>query len=199
MSVEGPSLEGPGPGGADEGTLSTTSGGHSRSSERPVDDAQGRGGRSSGRKSERSTRSTGSAPFVSYVAVGVDEGGDPDGLVHEERMALEEAAIDFILSREGGWNRTRKNNEGFDLVEVAGGREYAWCEVKAMSVNLDDRPVTMSHAQFKFAQERGAAYWLYIVERAGTEDARIVRIQDPAGKAKTFTFDKGWLDVAETD
>jgi len=25
---------------------------------------------------------------------------------------------------------------------------------------------------------------------------RIVPIQDPAGKARTFTFDHGWLDVA---
>ena len=57
----------------------------------------------------------------------------------------------------------------------------------------------MSHTQFKFAQEHGDAYWLYVVERAGTDDARIVRIQDPAGKAKTFTFDKGWLAVAEVD
>ena len=137
--------------------------------------------------------------FVSYVAVGVNDEGDSDGLVHEERMALEEDAIKRILAIEQRWMRTPTNNEGFDLVEVADGRECAWCEVKAMKGNLDDRAVTMSHAQFKCAQERGDAYWLYIVERAGSDAARIVRIQDPAGKAKTFTFDKGWLQVAEVD
>jgi hypothetical protein len=43
----------------------------------------------------------------------------------------------------------------------------------------------------------GAAYRLYVVEHAGQHDGRIVRIQDPAGKARTFTFDHGWLSVAD--
>ena len=114
-------------------------------------------------------------------------------------MALEEAAIELIVNREPVWECTPQNNEGFDLVQVADGQESAWCEVKAMTGSLHDRPVTMSHAQFKCAQEHDGAYWLYVVEQAGSDDARIVRIQDPAGKAKTFTFDKGWLDVAEVD
>ena len=37
----------------------------------------------------------------------------------------------------------------------------------------------------------------YVVERAGEMNARIVRIQDPAGKARYFTFDHGWLSVAK--
>ena len=45
----------------------------------------------------------------------------------------------------------------------------------------------------------GDAYWLYVVERAGMDSARIVRIQDPAGNVRTFTFDHGWLDIAELD
>jgi hypothetical protein len=28
---------------------------------------------------------------------------------------------------------------------------------------------------------------------------RIIRNQDPAGKARTFTFDHGWISVAETE
>ena len=145
------------------------------------------------------TPSAGSGRFVSYVAVGANDDSDSDGPGHEERMALEESAIKRILAIEQRWKRTPTNNEGFDLVQIADGRECAWCEVKAMGGNLDDRPVTMSHAQFKYAQEHGDAYWLYIVEQAGSDAARIVRIQDPAGKAKSFTFDKGWLDVAEVD
>lgn len=137
--------------------------------------------------------------FHSYVAVGPDDDDGVARLDREQRMALEEAAIELILSREPNWERTPPNNEGFDLVQVADGRECAWCEVKAMKGSLLDRPVGMSRAQFKYAQERGSAYWLYIVELAGGEDARIVRIQSPAGRAKTFTFDRGWLDVAEID
>lgn len=30
-------------------------------------------------------------------------------------------------------------------------------------------------------------------------NSRILRIQDPAGKAQTFTFDRGWIEVAGVD
>ena len=72
-----------------------------------------------------------------------------------------------------------------------------WVEVKAMTGTLQDRPVGLSSRQFECAQEHGEAYWLYVVECAGSPEARIVRIQDPAGKARTFTFDHGCLAVAE--
>jgi hypothetical protein len=68
-----------------------------------------------------------------------------------------------------------------------------------MTETLEVRPVGLSREQFEWAREHGDAYWLYAVERAGTDQARIVRIQDPAGKARTFTFDRGWLDIAEVD
>ena len=54
----------------------------------------------------------------------------------------------------------------------------------------------LSRVQFEWAREHGDAYWLYVVERAGTDEAQAVRIQDPAGKAMTFTFDYGWRAVA---
>ncbi len=134
--------------------------------------------------------------FHSYVAVGHEEqnDGDPDD------MALEEAAIKSIRRAEPDWKTTPPYNEGFDLFQIDGdGQRCKWCEVKAMTGSLHGRPATMSHAQFKFAQTHGNAYWLYVVEHAGTDKARVVKIQDPAGKAKTFTFDKDWLDVAEVD
>jgi hypothetical protein len=65
-----------------------------------------------------------------------------------------------------------------------------------MTGGLTDRPVGLSRAQFKCAQEYGEAYWPYVVEHAGTESARLVRIQNPAGKARTFSFDQGWLAIA---
>ena len=157
---------------------------------------RGGGGHQGGGESSVGTRSV---AFRSYVAVDHENDSNSDGLAHEDRMALEEAAIRLILSQEQTWRRTPRGNEGFDLVQVADGQECKWCEVKAMAGSLSERPATMSHAQFECAQEHGEAYWLYVVERAGSDEARIVRIQDPAGKAKTFTFDRGWLDVAEVD
>ena len=136
--------------------------------------------------------------FVSYVGV-VREGaeGDSDGLEHARRMELETEAIKLILSQEPDWQRTPPNNAGFDLYRGSRmGLATEWCEVKAMTGTLQDRPVGLSRTQFEFAQECGDAYWLYVVERAGTDEANIVRIQDPAGKAMTFTFDHGWRAVA---
>lgn len=135
-----------------------------------------------------------------------DDGTDPDNLHAErmeekERMELEKKAIDFILKKDSiKWERTPKNNPGYDLFEIGhDGAQVRWCEVKAMTRSLEDHPVGMSRAQFDCARNHRKNYWLYVVERAGTDDARIVRIQDPAGKARTFAFDRGWLDVSEVD
>lgn len=139
--------------------------------------------------------------FISYVAVHHDDDeSDPDGLEQAARMALEEKAVNFILNRYPIWKRAPTHNPGFDLFESGlDGNPVRWCEVKAMTGSLNDRPVGLSRPQFECARKRGVNYWLYIVERTGDENARIVRIQDPVGKARTFTFDSGWLDIAEVD
>ena len=150
---------------------------------------------------------TGDAPphrgreFVSYVAVSPDdeEGSEPDSLTHQERMSLEDKAIELIIKQEPELKRMPTNNPGFDLTESSlDGQPVKWVEVKAMRGTLHDRSVGLSRTQFECAQEHEGAYWLYIVESAGApEQARVVRIQDPAGKAQTFTFDHGWVAVAE--
>ena len=70
---------------------------------------------------------------------------------------------------------------------------------RAMTGSLTDRPAGLSRTQLDCARAHGDAYWLYVVERAGMDSARIVRIQDRAGNARTFTFDHGWLNIAELD
>lgn len=116
-------------------------------------------------------------------------------------MALEEQAINLIVKREPHLLRMPVNNPGFDLVENdSDDQPVRWVEVKAMTGTLKSRPVGLSRTQFETAQEHGDRYWLYVVERAGSrEGARIVQIQDPVGKARTFTFDHGWLSVAKVD
>ena len=178
--------------------------------ERP---GSGSGGKNSGKgarqpespgpRSDQQPREGGARPrvFISYVGAHPDEGEpDPDGLDHAVRMELEEQAIAFILSQEPNWQRTPSNNHGYDLFQAEeDGNPILWCEVKAMKRSLHDRPVGLSHTQFGWAQKYGEAYWLYIVEHAGSNTARLIRIQDPAGRARTFTFDHGWLDIADAD
>lgn len=142
----------------------------------------------------------GARKFVSYVAVDVhEEETDPDGLEHQERLELEEKAIALVLSREPQLKRTPTNNPGFDLIQPGpDANPTRWVEVKAMKGTFQDRPVGLSKRQFECAQEHGESYWLYVVESAGSpEHSRVIRVQDPAGKARTFTFDHGWLAVSE--
>lgn len=145
--------------------------------------------------------------FVSYVAVDpddavttVDEIGEPD---RAARLRVEAKAIETILQVEPAWHRTPPGNPGFDLFQTTDGgptsEQIRWCEVKALSGSFDERGVGLSRAQFEFARRHGDACWLYVVERVGEDDARVLRIQDPAGKARTFTFDRGWRQVAETE
>ncbi len=147
---------------------------------------------------KRGSGSAGGRPFISYVgAHPAEEEPDFDGLDQAARMALERKAIDLILAHEPRWQRTNTHNPGFDLFQTGeDGKPKKWCEVKAMTGNLYDRPVGVSCTQFERAQEHGEAYWLYVVEHAGADSAHIVRIQDSAGKARTFTFDHGWRSIA---
>lgn len=187
-----------------EGASGTGDSRATAASEQPGGNENGRGGNPAGGASSHSRKRTpgrrGERKFISYVAASPDEEvPDPDGLDQAERMALEAKAVEFILSHEPEWQREPPGNTGFDLSVVdEEGWTTRWCEVKAMTGSLEDRPVGLKRAQFECARQHGDAYWLYVVEHAGGNSPRIVRIQDPAGKARTFTFDRGWLNVAET-
>ncbi len=163
------------------------------------------GGNGSGKRGNRGKRTPGHAsgrPFISYVgAHPYDDDFDTDGLDQMERMQIERKAIDLIIRLEPALCRTPTGNQGFDLFEAdSDGREIRWIEVKSMTGTLEDRPVGLSRAQFDFAFEKGNAYWLYVVEQASDlEQARVLKIQNPVGQAKTFTFDRGWAEVARTE
>ena len=168
--------------------MDVTGGRPSTSKHFNMQEAKGRG---------RHTR--GGFRFISYVAVTPEEDEpDPDGLTYQQRIDLEEAAIRIILEHEPELERTVKNNPGFDLVEpVSDGTVAKLIEVKAMAGTLHDRPVGISRVQFEYSQKHGDQYWLYIVENAGDQyQSRLVMIQNPAGFARTFTFDRGWLSIA---
>jgi hypothetical protein len=163
------------------------------------------GGKNSGNNGKNDKRTAGHAgerPFISYIgAHPSDDESDPDGLDQDKRMQIEAFAIDLILASEPTLRRTPEGNPGFDLYEDdSNGNRTRWVEVKSMTGTLMDRPVGLSRTQFDCALEKGEAYWLYIVENAVDLDkARVLRIQNPARNARTFTFDHGWSAVALTD
>ncbi|VVN19887.1 hypothetical protein PS631_04324 [Pseudomonas fluorescens] len=151
---------------------------------------------------KRTPGQTGARPFISYVGAHPDDdGSDPDDLDQAVRMQIEKGAIDLIIGLEPKLRRTRDGNPGFDLFEADNnGKLIRWVEVKSMTGSLQDRPVGLSHTQFNYAREKGDAYWLYVVEYAADSvKARVLRIQNPIAHAKTFTFDRGWIEIAQTD
>ncbi|CAJ0893877.1 DUF3883 domain-containing protein [Ralstonia pickettii] len=164
--------------------------------------ASGSSGGHGGGHGKRTPGKTGTRPFISYVgAYPNDDEPDPDGLDQAARMHIEYQAIKLIIELEPKLQRTPQGNRGFDLYEVNNsGKPARWVEVKAMTGSLEDRPVGLSRPQFECALEHGTAYWLYVVEHATDPDkARVLRIQDPATQARTFTFDRGWSQIAQTD
>ena len=161
-----------------------------------------RGGNASGGPGKRSPGHIGGRPFISYIGAHPnDEEPDPDGLDQAVRMQIEEKAIQLIIGLEPTLHRTPEGNPGFDLYEIdSSGKQVRWVEVKSMTGSLQDRPVGLSRTQFDCARLHEDAYWLYVVELAtDSEGARVLRIQNPAGHARTFTFDYGWSQIARTD
>ncbi|MEM5276426.1 DUF3883 domain-containing protein [Cupriavidus taiwanensis] len=151
---------------------------------------------------KRTPGQTGARPFISYVGAHPDDNGpDPDGLAQAVRMQIEGHALDLVIKLEPALRRTPEGNPGFDLYEAdSSGKQIRWVEVKAMTGSLEDRPVGLSHTQFDRAREKGGAYWLYVVEHAtDPTKARVLRIQNPVGLARTFTFDRGWGEIARTE
>ena len=142
------------------------------------------------------------ALFRSYVAVQHGEGtSNVFSTGHQERQEVEEAAIEFILQKEPGWKRTPTNNPGFDLYRVDDeGNETRWCEIKSLSGAWNAQSVALTPTQFQHAQEKGDAYWLYVVEYAEDDSRRrLLPIQNPVGRAERFAFDQGWEAVANFD
>lgn len=162
----------------------------------------GHDSRISGSQGKRTSGNAGAKPFISYIGLHPnDDDTDPDGLEQSQRMQIEGKAIDLIIALEPSLRRTPEGNPGFDLFEEDElGQVIRWVEVKSMTGTLRDRPVGLSHTQFEFARERGDAYWLYVVEQAtDPTQALILRIKNPAGQARTFTFDHGWSEIAQTE
>ena len=139
--------------------------------------------------------------FQSYIAVERESEPTEDGSrEHDRRMGVEAAAIELVLKREPGLRRTQPNNPGYDLWEAdESGSPVRWVEVKGLRGDWESNAVGLSHTQFEHARERGEAYWLYVVERAGTDEAQVLRIRDPAGRDSTYTFDQGWRLATDGD
>jgi hypothetical protein len=91
-------------------------------------------------------------------------------------------------------------NPGYDVESVGIAGELRYIEVKGIDGPWDEAGVRLSATQFKFALEKAAAAWLYVVEHArDPANSRIHRIQDPANTATSFCFDAGWQAIEDAE
>jgi Domain of unknown function (DUF3883) len=151
----------------------------------------GKGGTTNRASTDRRTE------YRTYVGVHQGEPRQDGAETHEQRLKVEDAAIELIRQQDGPKfseiRRMPKNYEGYDLEAFNEKNEVArFIEVKAMQCAWSDRPVTLSEPQFRAAQSKQEKFWLYVVERVGQSDAKIYRIPNPACTVRYFTFDEGW-------
>ena len=89
-------------------------------------------------------------------------------------------------------------NPGYDIdSRDANGNVVRYIEVKSFSGRWNNTYAVLSRPQFNKANELGNVFWLYVVERAESEDFQIHRIQNPPLNANYFMFDSGWRTLAE--
>ena len=74
-----------------------------------------------------------------------------------------------------------------------------YIEVKSMSGRWNNTYGVLSRPQFEKAREIGDRFWLYVVERAESDDFQVHRVQGVALKANRFMFDDGWRAMAEAN
>ncbi len=165
---------------------------------------RGGGGEETGDETKTKPRYAKRSKFRTYV---VPEGAERTETEHrdtEGRSEVDEAGIQHVCDYEISQQRIPTvmphENPGFDIKSTdADGFIARYIEVKSRSGEWDSSGVPLSKTQFEDAQTLGDVYWLYVVERANSDDFRIFRIQDPARRVTDFLYDDGWSTIAEPD
>lgn len=118
------------------------------------------------------------------------------------------AGVKKVLQYEAEHGRQPKEmphtNEGFDIKSWDPVKNVMrFIEVKSTSEDWGAANIALSAPQFRFGMkvEPAQEFWLYVVERAGREDAEIRCIPNPAGRATHFIYPAGWsrLEADESD
>ncbi len=152
-----------------------------------------------------STPRQGRPVLRSYIPAPADPtaSADPNNdEARQERSPVDEAGVRHVLDYELQAGRTPKEmphkNPGYDVESRdQSGAVIRFIEVKSFSGRWGNTYADLSRRQFEKATELGDVFWLYVVERAESDDFRIHPIPNPVVKANHFMFDDGWRALAE--
>jgi len=142
--------------------------------------------------------------YVTYVA---SDDAEPKTLTSTDQSdanrQVEEAGVRLVKAWEEAAGRTVRvmptGHPGYDIEsQNPDGVIERYIEVKSLSGAWGQDGVGLTSTEFQRARELSGSYWLYVVQKALTNDYQIYRIQDPAGKANWFYFDHGWSQAADS-
>jgi hypothetical protein len=158
-----------------------------------------------GGKASGASKKKGRPVLRSYVqSPDADVDGDSEGEVHgnADRSPVDEAGVARVLAHEVASGRVPEEmphkNPGYDIESRdVDGKVVRYIEVKSFSGDWKSTYAVLSQPQFNKASELGDLFWLYVVERAESENFFVHRIQNPATRANHFMFDDGWHALAE--
>ena len=149
---------------------------------------------------------TKSGRLLSYVA-GPGDADKPhpedDPAKAAAREATGRAAVEYFLTTQvGRWKSMKEmphNNPGFDIQAVTSDDQEEFIEVKGQSSAWTEEGVALTPTELMTAQQKGARYWLCVVEYAQDEKRRHLHlVRNPFGLTQQFRFDVGWKSAAES-
>jgi len=171
----------------------------------PHKEPTGTVGPSGGHKTSGTGKKKGRPVLRSYVPSPDAAEPETSGNAEDEeegRSPIDEAGVRRVLTHELASGRTPKEmphkNPGYDIESRdANGKVVRYIEVKSFSGEWRYTYAVLSRPQFNKARDLGDLFWLYVVERAESDDSVMYRIQNPAMHANHFMFDDGWRATAE--
>jgi hypothetical protein len=97
-------------------------------------------------------------------------------------------------------NEVAPNHPGYDVESRDKRSGKMRCiEVKSLRGVWDRRGVCMTLRQFETGNEEQDKFWLYVVEQAETDEARVTPIQNPVGLVNEFYYDDSWRQLADDE
>jgi len=124
-----------------------------------------------------------------------------------ERNKIDKAGMSRVMEYEyqhgrepQDMNEIRQNHPGYDIKSADGrSREARYIEVKSLRGLWDKRGICMTSTQFKAGNEHQDQYWLYVVEQAETDEAKVNLIKNPVGLVNEFYYDDSWRQLADKE
>lgn len=185
----------------------SNSSGHSGSSPRSGNrnPSSGRNGRTSysGKPSQQTYRNG--------VRVGsgltVDDDPDPEEQILEDvRRQIDAMGTQRVMEYEKAHGRTPKdmnevyaNHPGYDIESVDATGDVRYIEVKSLRGHWGRRGVKVTRNQFETGEEYQDQFWLYVVEQAETDEAKLTPIQNPVGLVGEFYYDDSWRQLIDDE